>query len=434
MDGNNKWTTAEQAVEVVKSGDKVFVGSGAAVPKMLVQALTARKAELEQVQLHHLMTMGRTEETAPYTAPGMESAFIHYAWFIGPNTRKAVNAGRAYFMPAFLSEIPANLAALPPDVALIQVSPPDHRGYCSLGVSVDVVRAAHKASRVVIAEVNPNMPRTQGYAYVHLDEIDHLVEVDYPLYTYEPKEPTEVQQKIGVNVSTLIEDGATLQVGIGSIPDATLKCLHDRRDLGVHSEMISDGIMELVETGAVSNELKKLNPSKVVTSFIIGSETMYRWCDRNPVLEMRPTEYTNDPFTIARNDKVVAINSALSIDLKGQVCSDSLGKKFYSGIGGQVDFIRGAARSPGGKPIIALPSTANTAEGTVSRIVSFLAAGAGVVTGEGDVHYVVTEYGVAELQGKAVGQRAEQLIKISHPDFREELYRYARDSGFTLQQ
>ena len=406
-------------------------GGGA---RELVQALTARKAELEQVQLHHLLAMGSTEDTAPYTAPGLESSFIHYAWFIGPNTREAVNAGRAYFIPAFLSEIPASLAALPPDVALIQVSPPDNRGYCSLGVSVDVVRAAYKASRVVIAEVNPNQPRTQGYSYVHVNEIDHLVEVDYPLYTYEPKQPTEVQQKIGANVSALIEDAATLQVGIGSIPDATLKCLRGHRDLGVHSEMISDGIMELVEAGAVTNELKNLNPGKVVTSFIIGSSALYRWADRNPVLEMRPTEYTNDPFTIARNDRVVAINSALSIDLKGQVCSDSLGKKFYSGIGGQVDFIRGAARSPGGKPIIALPSTALADEQTVSRIVPHLAAGAGVVTGEGDVHYVVTEYGVASLQGKAVGERAEQLIAIAHPDFREELCRYARESGFTLRK
>jgi len=429
-----KWVTAEEAVGIIKSGDKVFVGSGAAVPRVLVQAMTARHEELEGVQVHHILTMGTTEESAPYLLPGMEQSFVHYAWFIGPNARRAVNEGRAYFIPAFLSEVPRYLTQTEPDVALIQVSPPDFWGYCSLGVSVDVVRAAYKASKKVIAEVNPQQPRTQGYSYVNASEIDYLVEVDYPLYTYEAEESTEVQRRIGENVASLIEDGSTLQVGIGVIPDATLSCLKNHRNLGVHSEMISDGIMDLLAAGAINNEKKNLNPGKVVTSFMIGSRRLYDWADRSPVVEMRPCEYTNDSFNIARNDKVAAINSALSIDLKGQVCSDTLGKWFYSGIGGQVDFIRGASRSIGGKPIIALPSTAHAGDEIVSRIVPYLDPGAGVVTSEGDVHYVVTEYGIASLSGKPVGQRAEQLISIAHPDFREELYNYARQSGFTVRK
>ena len=427
-----KWVTAEEAVGIIKSGDKVFVGSGAAVPRVLVKAMTARHEELEGVQVHHILTMGTTEESAPYLLPGMEQSFIHYAWFIGPNARQAVNEGRAYFIPVFLSEVPRYLTQAEPDVALIQVSPPDNRGYCSLGVSVDVIRAAYLASKKVIVEVNPQMPRTYGYSFINVRQIEYLVEVDYPLYTYECEEPTEVQQKIGANVCGLVEDGATLQVGIGAIPDAALRCMQNHKDLGVHSEMISDGIMELVEAGVVTNARKNLNPGKVVTSFMIGTRRLYDWAIDNPILEMRPCEYTNDPFNIARNDKVAAINSALSIDLKGQVCSDSLGRQFYSGIGGQVDFMRGASRSKGGKPIIALPSTARVGDETVSRIVPYLDAGAGVVTSEGDVHYVVTEYGIASLGGKPMGQRAEQLISIAHPDFREQLYNYARESGFTV--
>ena len=430
----DKWVTAEEAVGIIKSGDKVFVGSGAAVPRVLVQAMTARHEELRGVQVHHLLTMGTTEETAPYVLPGMETSFVHHAWFIGPNVRQAVNDGRAYFVPAFLSEVPGFLAGLPPDVALIQVSPPDSRGYCSLGVAVDVVRAAYLASKKVIAEVNPQMPRTYGYSFINVRQIEYLVEVDYPLYTYEPKEPTRVQQKIGAHICSLVENGATLQVGIGALPDAALHCMRNHQDLGVHSEMISDGIMDLVEAGVVTNARKNLNPGKVVTSFMIGTRRLYDWANDNPILEMRPCEYTNEPFNIARNDQVAAINSALSIDLKGQVCSDSLGKRFYSGIGGQVDFIRGASRSPGGRPIIALPSTARVRGENVSRIVPFLEAGAGVVTSEGDVHYVVTEYGVASLKGKPVGERAEQLTGIAHPDFRDELYDYARQSGFTVRR
>ena len=428
------WVTAEEAVQIIKSGDKVFVGSGAAIPRVLVHAMTARHKELKGVQVHHILTMGTTEESAPYTLPGMEESFTHYAWFIGPNVRQAVNEGRAYFVPAFLSEVPSYLTQAELDVALIQVSPPDDWGYCSLGVSVDVVRAAFKSAKTVIAEVNPHQPRTQGYSFVRVNELDFLVEVDYPLYTFTEEVPTKEHRKIGEHVASILEDGATLQVGIGAIPNATLEFLASYKDLGVHTEMISDGIMDLVEAGVITNERKRLNPGKVVTSFMMGTRELYDWADSNPVVEMRPSEYTNDPFNIARNDKVAAINSALSIDLKGQVCSDSLGRRFYSGIGGQVDFIRGASRSAGGKPIIALPSTAQVGKETVSRIVPFLAAGAGVVTSEGDVHYVATEYGVASLNGKAMGERAEQLISIAHPDFREELYRYALESGFTVKK
>lgn len=429
-----KWVTAEEAVDIIKSGDKVFVGSGAAVPRTLVQAMATRKGELREVQVHHILTMGTTEESAPYVMPGMEESFTHHAWFIGPNVRRAVNEGRAYFIPAFLSEVPKYLRQLEPDVALLQVSSPDKWGYCSLGVSVDVVRAAYLASKKVVVEVNPQMPRTYGYSFINIRQIEHLVDVDYPLYTYEVQELPKVQQKIGNLVSSLVEDGSVLQVGIGEIPDAALRSMMDHKDLGVHSEMISDGIMDLVEAGVITNATKTLNPGKVVTSFMIGSKRLYDWADSNPILEMRPCEYTNDPFNIARNAKVVAINSALSIDLKGQVCADSLGKHFYSGIGGQVDFIRGASRSPGGKPIIAFPSTAKSGDQLVSRIVPHLEAGAGVVTSEGDVHYVVTEYGIANLNGKPVGQRAEQLIRIAHPDFRDDLYKYALESGFSVRK
>ncbi|MFC1481640.1 acetyl-CoA hydrolase/transferase family protein [Candidatus Neomarinimicrobiota bacterium] len=429
---SEKWCSTDEAVSSINSGQKIFVGSGAGVPRDLVQALTRRNKELEGVHIHHILTMGTTEETAPYTLPGMEQSFTHYAWFIGPNTRAAVNEGRAYFIPAFLSAIPDRLREAELDVAMIQVSVPDDRGYCSLGVSVDVIRAAVKSAKRVVAEVNHRMPKTQGYSFIHVNEIDKLVEVDYPLYTYATKEPTEIQHKIGEHVASLIDDEAVLQVGIGAIPDAALACLTGHRDLGVHSEMISDGIMNLVDAGVITNERKQLNQGKVVTSFMIGSKELYAWVHQNPALEMRPTEYTNDPFTIARNDRVVAINSALSIDLKGQVCSDSLGRRFYSGIGGQVDFIRGAASSRNGKPIIAMPSTAMVKGELVSRLVTNLAAGAGVVTSEGDVHYVVTEYGIANLQGKAVGERAEQLIKIAHPDFRDEMYQYAHEYGYIV--
>ncbi len=427
-----KIVTADEAVSIISSNDRVFVQGGAVVPKTLIQAMVKRHNELENVRIYHILTMGSTEETAPYTLPGMEKSFVHHAFFVGSNTRQAMNEGRAYYMPVFLSEVPRYFDHQQPDVAFLQISPPDSRGYCSLGLSVDISISAYKNSKTVIAEINPNVPRTQGYSFIHLDEIDRIVEVDYPLFEVPRNEPDDVQKRIGQHIAELIPDKACLQVGIGTIPDATVALLDNHKNLNVHSELISDGIMDLVEKGIVTNNTKTINKGKVVTGIVMGSKKMYDWTHNNPILEMRPSDYTNDIFNISRNDRVVAINQALSIDLKGQVAADSIGRRFYSGIGGQVDFIRGAARSKGGKPIIALPSTATVKGKTVSRITPFLEQGGGVVTSEGDVHYVVTEYGVARLHYHGMGERAKQLINIAHPDFREDLEKTARESGFKI--
>ncbi len=433
MNYSNKLTTAENAVKIIKSDDKVFLHAGAVVPKQLVRAMTNRHDSLCNVKIYHILMLGKTEETAPYVLPEMAESFTHYALFTGDNTRKAVNEGRAYFMPVFLSEIPQMITKMGMDVAMLMVSPPDERGFCSLGPSVDISRAGYKSAKYVIAEINPNVPRTQGYSYIHLDEIDAVVETNYPIMEIPELQVSDVHKKIGENIASLIPDGACLQVGIGTIPDATLANLSNHKNLGVHSELISDGIMKLVEKGVITNEKKSINIGKVVTSIIMGTRKVYDWAHRNPQLDIRPSDYTNDVFRIAKNDNVIAINGALTIDLKGQVNADSLGKRFYSGIGGQVDFIRGAARSKGGKPIIALPSTVITKAGkTYSRIVPFLEKGAGVVTSEGDVQFVVTEFGVAQLNHKAVGERAMELIKIAHPDFQEELERTAFESGYKL--
>jgi 4-hydroxybutyrate CoA-transferase len=358
-------------------------------------------------------------------APEMAGHVRHRALFIADNTRQAVNDGRADFVPVFLSDIP-NLfrsGALPLDVALIHVSVPDDHGYCSLGTSVDAAKAAIESSRLVIAQVNPRMPRTLGDSFVHLNELDLLVEADEALPASEPEPIGEVDQQIGVHVANLIEDGATLQLGIGGIPNAVLAALHGKRDLGVHTEMFSDGLLDLVTSGVVNGRAKTLHPGKIITTFLMGSQRLYDWVDDNPMVEMHPVDYTNDTAVIRRNARMTAINSAIQVDLTGQVCADSIGVSPYSGFGGQVDFIRGAARSKGGKPIIALPSTAKN--GTVSRIVPVLDPGAGVVTSRADVHYVVTEFGVAYLHGKTLRQRAESLIAIAHPQFRDELYDFA---------
>ncbi len=427
-----KVMTAAEAVSVINSNDRVFIQGGAVVPKQLIQAMVKRHHELRNVRLYHILTMGTTEETAPYTLPGMEKSFIHHAFFVGKNTRRAMNDGRAYYIPVFLSEVSDYFDKEKLDIAFLQISPPDSRGYCSLGLSVDITRSGYKNAKTVIAEINPNVPRTQGYSFIHLDEINKVVEVDYPLFEAPRSEPNDVQKKIGKHIAELIPDEACLQVGIGTIPDATLSLLGNHKNLNVHSELISDGIMELVENGVITNTTKTLNVGKVVTGIVMGSKDLYDWTHNNPILEMRPSSYTNDIFNISRNDNVIAINQALSIDFKGQVAADSIGRKFYSGIGGQVDFIRGAARSKGGKPIIALPSTAKVKGKLVSRITPFLEQGGGVVTSEGDVHYVVTEYGVAMLHHRGMGERAKQLIRIAHPAFREELEKTARSSGFKL--
>jgi acyl-CoA hydrolase/GNAT superfamily N-acetyltransferase len=422
-----KLVTAPEAVRAIARGRRIFIGSGAAEPYRLVEALASAE-HLADNDIVHLLTLG----PAPYVAPGMERRFRHTAFFIGPNVRDAVNEGRADFMPVFLSEIPRLIQSrrVRIDVALVSVSPPDEHGYVSLGVSVDVVRAAVDAADLVIAEINPRMPRTHGDSFLHVDRIAQLVHVDYPLPERTPEPADEIDRAIGRHVASLIPDGATLQTGIGRIPDAVLAALDDRHDLGVHTEMFSDGVMRLAEAGVITGRRKTLLPGKIVTSFVMGSERLYRWVHDNPAVEMRPSSFTNDPFTVARNDDMVAINSALAVDLTGQVAADTLMGRFFSGIGGQVDFIRGAARAKGGKPIIALRSTAK--DGKVSRIQAAFEAGAGVVTSRGDVHYVVTEHGIADLWGKNIRERALALIDVAHPDFRAELCAAAKQRRYVL--
>jgi acyl-CoA hydrolase/GNAT superfamily N-acetyltransferase len=410
-------TTAAHAVRQIAPGRRILVGSGAAEPTTLVAALAEHGDHLTDNDIVHLLTLG----PAPYVRPEFAQRFRHTAFFIGPNTREAVQAGRADFMPVFLSEIPRLIRShrVRVDVALLQVTPPDRHGQVSLGVSVDVVRAAVDSADLVIAEVNPLMPRTFGDSIVHVDDIDWLVPVSTPIQELDPEPLDDTSLAIGRHVASLIPDGATLQTGIGKIPHAVITALTNRHDLGVHTEMLSDSIVDLVERGVVTGRKKTLLPGKIVTSFVMGTRRLYDWVDDNPSVELRPSDFTNDPIIIARNDAMVAINSALAVDLTGQVASDTLGGRFFSGIGGQVDFVRGAARSRGGKPIIALPATAN--HGSVSRIQPALEAGAGVVTSRGDVHYVVTEYGIADLWGKSIRERAMALVEIAHPDYRREL-------------
>lgn len=414
--------TPDEAVAVVQSGDHVFIGSGAAEPQRLVEALVARANSVFGTEIMHIMTLG----IAPYTEPKWGDNFRHNALFIGPNVRDAVQEGRADYTPIFLSEIPRlfETGRVPIDVALIQVSPPDRHGYCSYGVSVDVVKPAAENASLVIAEVNEQMPRTLGDSFVHVDDIDFLVPVDYAILETTQPQPDEVARNIGRHIANLIEDGSTLQMGIGTIPDSVLLSLRDKKDLGIHTEMFSDGMMALVELGVITNMKKSIHKGKVIASFCMGSKKLYDFVDNNPFIEFHPNSHTNDPFVIAQNDKMVSINSALEVDLTGQVCADSLGTYFYSGIGGQVDFVRGAARSKGGKPIIALPSTAQ--DGQVSRIVPQLKPGAGVVTSRGDVHYIVTEWSVAYLHGRTIRERALALISIAHPKFRPKLIREAK--------
>jgi acyl-CoA hydrolase/GNAT superfamily N-acetyltransferase len=423
-----KVATAEEAVRLIQRGRRILIGSGAAEPARLVEALVAQKERFHDNELVHLLTLG----PAPYVAPGLERHFRHTAFFIGANVRDAVQQGRADFMPVFLSEIPQLIRSrrVRIDVALIQVSPPDRHGYVSLGVSVDVVRAAVEAADLVLAQVNPNMPRTLGDSFLPVARIARLVPVEDLLPELLPEPPDEASLEIGRHVASLVPNGATLQTGIGRIPDAVLAALSSHQDLGVHTEMLSDGIRSLIHKGVVTGRRKSLLPGKTVTSFVMGSRKLYEWCHDNPVLEMRPSDFTNDPFTIARNDTMIAINSALAVDLTGQVAADTLLGRFFSGIGGQVDFIRGAARSRGGKSIVALPSTAK--KGTVSRIHAAFEQGAGIVTSRGDVRYVVTEFGVADLWGKNIRQRTLALIDIAHPDFRAELLAAAKARRFVF--
>jgi acyl-CoA hydrolase len=410
------FVSATEAVHCVGDGARILVGSGAAVPVGLLQALCDRSRSLRDVEVCQLLTLG----DAPYLHPSLEGHIRHNAFFIGANARAAVQAGRADFTPVFLSEIPALIRGpLPIDVALVQVSPPDRHGYCSLGVSIDIVRAAVDSAKVVVAEVNARMPRTHGDAFVSRERITHCVHVDHPIPELVPEPMSDAERAIGRNVASLVRDGDTLQTGIGGIPNAVLAALTSHRDLGVHTEMFADGVVDLVERGVVTNARKSIHPGKLVTSFVMGTKRLYDFVDDNPMIEMHPSDYVNDPFIIARHRGMVAINSALAVDLTGQVCADSIGSKFYSGVGGQVDFVRGAVRAPQGRAILALPSTAK--QGTISRVVIELAAGSGVTTTRNDVQYVVTEHGVAELHGKTVRQRVRALVAVAHPAFRDEL-------------
>lgn len=417
-----KRLSADQAISHLKRGQRIFIGSGASEPLSLVEALTQHSGELLDSEIVHLMTLG----SAPYADPKFKNVFRHNALFVGSNVRSAVAEGRADYTPVFLSEIPHlfKRRRIHLDAALIQISPPDHHGFCSYGVSVDVVKSAAENARMVIAEINPQMPRTLGDSFIHVNDIDWMVESPHPLLESIPGPPNEVATQIGKNVAKLIDDGSTLQMGIGSIPNAVLQALGDKKDLGVHTEMFSDGVIDLIKSGVINCSKKTLLNGKIVSSFCMGTRALYDYVDNNPFFEFRPVEFTNNPFIIARNDKMVAINAALEVDLTGQVCSDSIGYKFFSGIGGQVDFIRGAGHSKDGKPIIALQSTAKS--GAISRIVPHIQEGAGVVTTRGDVHYVVTEYGVADLWGKPVRERALALISIAHPKFRDELTEIAK--------
>jgi len=421
-----KIRTPEQAIATIRRGDKLFIGSGAAEPQILVKALIEGAGRLADTRIMHIMTLG----VAPYTEEKFTDQFRHNAFFIGANTRHAVAEGRADYTPVFLSEIPALFKSgqVPIDVALIQVSPPDKHGFCSYGVSTDIVKSASESASKVIAEINSRMPRALGDCFISMDDIDLAIPVDVPLLYSHRERADDVARRIGKNIANLIEDGSTMQMGIGTIPDSVLHYLTDKKDLGIHTEMFSDGFMELVEKGVINNSKKTLHQGKTVASFCIGSQSLYDYLDNNPAIEFHPTEYTNDPFIVCQNDKMVAINSAIEVDLTGQVCADSLGTMFYSGIGGQLDFIRGAAKSKGGKPIIAMPSTAKN--GTVSRISVNLNEGAGVVTTRGDVHYVVTEWGIAYLHGKNIRERAMALIGIAHPKFRKKLLEGAKKLNY----
>jgi acyl-CoA hydrolase/ribosomal protein S18 acetylase RimI-like enzyme len=422
----DKIKTASAAMKLIKSGNSIFIGTGCAQPQHLVNALVEHSTKIYDAHIIHLLTMG----TAPYADEKFREKFKMNSFFIADNVRDAFARGIGDYTPIFLSEIPLEFenGRIPVDVALISVTPPDVNGLCSLGVSVDIVKSAAANAKYVIAQVNTRMPRTFGDCFVHVNTIDVLVPCDEDIIEIPIPEPDETLRRIGQNIARLVEDGSTIECGIGRIPQALAEFLKDKKDLGVHTEMFSDWIIELIECGAITCAKKTLNRGKIIASFCMGSKRLYDYIDNNPFFEFYPTEYVNDVFIISQHEKMVGINVGLEIDLTGQVCSDSLGYQFYSGIGGQVDFIRGAARSRGGKAIIAMPSTAKN--GTISRIVPRLTEGAGVVTTRGDVHYVVTEYGVAYLHGKSIRQRVMDLIHIAHPKFRTELVQAAKTQNY----
>jgi 4-hydroxybutyrate CoA-transferase len=421
-DYKKKLCSPDEAVLDIKSGNRVFISGNAATPFVLVEELAKRKEELQDVELVHVLLLGED----PLAKPEMEGHFRHNSLFVGPADRKAINEGRADYMPIFLHQIPELFFSeqMPLDVAVLQLSLPDEHGFMSFGVEILCSKAAAERAKIVIAQVNDKMPRILGDSFIHVSKVDRIVEESRPLPELAKKPFSEVENKIGQLVASLIDDGATLQLGIGGIPDAVLAALQNRRDLGIHTEMVSDGVMEAIEAGVITGNKKTFHPGKVILTFLLGSKKLYEFAHNNPIFEGHPTDYTNHPFNVARNDNMVAINSAIEVDLTGQVCSDSIGTYIYSGFGGQVDFIRGAAHSKGGKPIIALPSTAKGGE--LSRIVPHLKKGAGVVTTRADVKYVVTEFGVAYIWGKNLQERTRALINIAHPKFRSELIKEAK--------
>lgn len=421
--------TAEEAIaQAVESGDRIFLTGNCSVPQRLMEALVDRASELEDVEICHALTLG----SGDYVDPKMEGHIRANSLFIGPNVRKAVQEGRADFTPVLLSEFTLLFKnnVLPLDVAFVHLSPPDEHGFCSYGIETGLTKSPTESADIIVAEVNQNMPRCLGDSFIHVSRLDHIVPVDYPLLELPMAQGdlSDVHTKIGEFIADMIPDGATMQMGLGAIPDAVLKFLHDKRDLGVHTELFSDSVIDLVNSGVLTNARKTLHPGKITAGFMIGTHRLYEWAHDNPLIELHRTEYVNDPFVIAQNDQQVAINSAIEVDLTGQVCADSIGPKLYSGVGGQLDFIYGASRSKGGIPIIALPSTV---EGKgISRIVPMLNRGAGVVTSRYHVHYVVTEHGVADLYGKTIRERARALISIAAPEFRDELTHQAKELNY----
>ncbi|MGB0978636.1 MAG: acetyl-CoA hydrolase/transferase family protein [Croceimicrobium sp.] len=411
-----KYTSAAEAVKVINSNDRVYVHSVSMAPQTLIQAMTERYADLRNVEVCHL----HTEGAAPYADLKYAESFHVNSLFVGANVRHTIKAGNGSYTPVFLSEIPYlfRKGVLPINVALMQVSPPDQHGFCSLGTSVDASLAAAQAAEHVIAQVNPQVPRTHGDSLIHLSKFDALVEVNEAIPAHEPVEPTAVEMQIGKNVASLVEDGSCLQMGIGAIPNAALSQMGHLKNLGIHTEMFSDGVLDLVEKGIINGLEKKTHPGKIISGFVMGSKRLYDFIDDNPQVNLLDIGYVNDTAVIRKNPKAVSINSAVEIDLTGQVCADSIGPKMYSGVGGQMDFIRGAMLSKGGKPILALPSTTRHGQ---TRIVPFLKNGAGVVTTRSHVRFIVTEYGIADLYGKSLKQRAEAMAGIAHPDFRDSI-------------
>ena len=421
----SKITSADRAIRAIKSGDRVFLTGNCSIPNVLLDALVDYAPDLKDVEITHALTMGSTD----YVAEGMEDHLRVNTIFIGANVRQAVQEGRADFTPVLLAEFTLlfKQGVLPLDVALVHLSPPDEHGFCSFGVESGLTKTPAESAHIIIAEVNQQMPRTLGDTFIHVSKIDHMVPVDYPLMEMPMSEggPSELSNTIAGHIAELIPDGATMQMGIGAIPDAVLGFLYDKSDLGVHSELFSDGVIDLVNAGVITNARKSIHRGKITAGFVIGTRRLYDFIHDNPIVELHRTEYVNDPFVIAQNERQVAINSAIEVDLTGQVCADSIGPKLYSGAGGQLDFVYGASRSKGGVPIIALPATAKG--GQISRIVPMLKHGAGVVTTRNHVRFVVTEYGVADLYGKTIRQRAQALINVAAPEFRDELNRGAQE-------